>query len=472
MVKGRPQCLLLGAFCLAGRAASPGDAPSHWHQTSARQGPACNSAGKLPTPSTLPLSWRKRHSNRPDRACGLNHAEHTSHLVACALARMRASGKASMVAFGGSVTWGASVETSHGPWPTWPNLLAARFEASGGIEAMTVRNLAIRAAGAEAPALCTEPLLTIGHDGMPFSDRYGQSCGHSSSAPAEPVDIVGVEFSVNGINQLDLLLANVRRRYPNAIIVYVQHIRHYDIPLSEGEQGNGTCPLPDVLQKWLAQAPGALVFSMLTALQAHPMHESMRFYRADRLHLSATGHSAVADGVWEAIHAAAAHSSREASTSSCPVADLSPEADPDRHSRCWIWYTSGVVEGRGLSVAGSGWALRHVREEVTKFALQPTGEVVGEARPELELSFNITRTTDVYLAFMRDEASYGVVNVTLGRRAISIDGSPQGYGHGTLLNIQKVGRLRQLGRHRLGVLVIGDANRSRFAVCGLILRSV
>ena len=175
---------------------------------------------------------------------------------------------------------------------------------------------------------------------------------------------------------------------------------------------------------------------------------------------------------WAAIHAAAAHSSREASTSSCPVADLSPEADPDRHSRCWIWYTSGVIEGRGLSVAGSGWVLRHVREEVTKFALQPTGEVVGEARPELELSFNITRTTDVYLAFMRDEASYGVVNVTLGRRAISIDGSPQGYGHGTLLNIQKVGRLRHLGRHRLGVLVIGDANRSRFAVCGLILRSV
>ena len=48
---------------------------------------------------------------------------------------------------------------------------------------------------------------------------------------------------------------------------------------------------------------------------------------------------------------------------------------------------------------------------------------------------------------MRDEATYGVVNVTLGRRAISIDGSPQGYWHGTLLNIQKVG-LRHLGRHR------------------------
>ena len=48
---------------------------------------------------------------------------------------------------------------------------------------------------------------------------------------------------------------------------------------------------------------------------------------------------------------------------------------------------------------------------------------------------------------MRDEATYGVVNVTLGRRAISIDGSPRGYWHGTLLNIQKVG-LRHLARHR------------------------
>ena len=470
-MKGRPQCLLLGAFGLAGHAAAPDDAPSH--QTSARHSPACNSTGKLPTPSTLPQSWHKRHSNRPDRACKLNHAENTSRLVACALARMRASGKASMVAFGGSVTWGASVETSRGPWPTWPNLLAARFEASGGIKAMTVRNLAIRAAGAEAPALCTEPLLTIGHDGMPFSDQYGQSCGHSSNAPAEPVDIVGVEFSVNGINQLDLLLTNVRRLYPNAIIVYVQHVRHYDIPLSKEQQGNGTCPLPAVLQKWLAQAPGALLFSMRTALQVHPLHESMRFYRADRLHLSATGHTAVADGVWAAVHAAAAHRSQEPATSPCPVADSSPEVDPDRHSRCWIWYTSGVVEGRGLSVAGSGWDLRHVHDAATKFALEPTG-AVGTARPKLELSFNITRSTDVYLAFMRDEASYGVANVTLDHRAapISIDGSPPGYGHGTLLNIQKVGRLRHHGRHRLGVLVIGDANRSRFAVCGLILRSL
>jgi hypothetical protein len=114
-----------------------------------------------------------------------------------------------------------------------------------------------------------------------------------------------------------------------------------------------------------------------------------------------------------------------------------------------------------------------VHDAATKFALEPTG-AVGTARPKLELSFNITRSTDVYLAFMRDEASYGVANVTLDHRAapISIDGSPPGHGHGTLLNIQKVGRLRHHGRHRLGVLVIGDANRSRFAVCGLILRSL
>lgn len=107
-----------------------------------------------------------------------------------------------------------------------------------------MRNLAEGALhGAAVPALCTEPMLgrnwtSLGLSCIDLQCLHGRwGAGHERSwlvngthahrlrahPPAElfdrPVDIALVEFSINGIEYVDVLLRRLRARYPRALIL-------------------------------------------------------------------------------------------------------------------------------------------------------------------------------------------------------------------------------------------------------------
>lgn len=47
--------------------------------------------------------------------------------------------------------------------------------------------------------------------------------GAMSASDEENVDIIFLEYSINGIQRIHVLLRNLRKRYPEALIIYIQH---------------------------------------------------------------------------------------------------------------------------------------------------------------------------------------------------------------------------------------------------------
>lgn len=175
---------------------------------------------------------------------------------------------ASVVAFGGSMTVG---DPLHGVRVPYPVLLAQRLVAHGFAREVLVRNLAEGALhGAVVPALCCDEFLTSEHG---TAERLGynragterERTWHVNASAAvrvhdappallEPVDLVLLEFSVNGVQArraaepslapclprcaaraerrlpapsqfVDVLLRRLRARYPRALLLYVDHFR-------------------------------------------------------------------------------------------------------------------------------------------------------------------------------------------------------------------------------------------------------
>mmetsp|Transcript_19264 Transcript_19264/g.39366 ORF Transcript_19264/g.39366 Transcript_19264/m.39366 type:complete len:436 (-) Transcript_19264:965-2272(-) len=177
---------------------------------------------------------------------------------------------ASIVAFGGSMTAGDPRDIGHACADSeerlctstrgqpYPVLLARKLVEHGFAQAAYVRNLAESALhGAAVPALCIEKLLSRGTTRPSHScagtrcpgDRYGNGRVWWANAthvqnmrdepPAQlheqPVDIALIEFSINGIEYVDVLLRQLRARYPRAILVYVDHFRLTDWRLLKPE---------------------------------------------------------------------------------------------------------------------------------------------------------------------------------------------------------------------------------------------
>ena len=120
-----------------------------------------------------------------------------------------------VLSLGGSVTWGAEVVDRTGGAEdrsaAYPFLLASSLLPPNS----TVTNIAVRAAGADLPAMCLQSMVLEGHaeQNPSVADAHG---GHDID-----YDVVTIEYSINGIAKLDLLLHRLRRRYPRAIIVYI-----------------------------------------------------------------------------------------------------------------------------------------------------------------------------------------------------------------------------------------------------------
>ena len=115
----------------------------------------------------------------------LNRADaHTS----CAVQRMWTRRTASIVAFGGSVTWGGGLDNPANE--SWANVLATLLQQINVVDHAHVRNLAIRAHGSDAAATCFDNMLRPGSSGSPMDDVFGAAPSLTNHAvPPEPADI-------------------------------------------------------------------------------------------------------------------------------------------------------------------------------------------------------------------------------------------------------------------------------------------
>jgi CheY-like chemotaxis protein len=107
------------------------------------------------------------------------------------LTRIQIPRPINVLAFGGSVTWGATLENRHDAYP-W--LIGTPYVDH-------VDNMAMRATGADYPSLCLESIIP--------------------DVATKNYDVILFDFVMNGTDGFPLLLKRLRERYPDAIIIYV-----------------------------------------------------------------------------------------------------------------------------------------------------------------------------------------------------------------------------------------------------------
>ncbi len=98
-----------------------------------------------------------------------------------------------ILSLGGSVTHGVKLASKS---------LAYPFIISPSKSKSVVKNLACRATGSEYASRCLQSMI-------------------NSNDVDEKFDVILLEYSLNGIEQIDLLLRRLRDRYPSAIIIYI-----------------------------------------------------------------------------------------------------------------------------------------------------------------------------------------------------------------------------------------------------------
>jgi len=123
------------------------------------------------------------------------------------------SGALTIMSYGGSVTWGSQLQTDDLAWPV---LLGQKYE-SAGHKHVRIYNYAMRAKGSFEPGLC---LLDILRDAPPDTFNTGHRLVNNQSL-AGPPDVIVLEYSINGIGAIELLIMKLRLLYPQAQLVFL-----------------------------------------------------------------------------------------------------------------------------------------------------------------------------------------------------------------------------------------------------------
>uniref|UniRef100_A0A7S0NTF4 Uncharacterized protein n=1 Tax=Calcidiscus leptoporus TaxID=127549 RepID=A0A7S0NTF4_9EUKA len=416
----------------------------------------------------------------------LNRADaHTS----CAVQRMRTRRTASIVAFGGSVTWGAGLDNPVNE--SWANVLATLLQQINVVDHAHVRNLAIRAHGSEAAANCFDNMLRPGSSGSPVDDVFGAAPSLTNHAvPPEPADIVLFEFSINGQKDLDKLMRNLRRRYPDAIFLYVQHFALWaesslrDEPAARRKNflENATwsaswyspdlsmCPIrPDLQANF--KLFSVKLFSLRSTLRSLSPKQVSGYFAPDLHHLSRAGHALVAEGALQTIVRAAGcggpgcdkHRLGPDRADGCAASETA-EFHDTRASSCFLWYNSGKVDPK-LHLLRPGVELSRLEGAGTKYAFLISGDC-GLGPRQVGFAFRAAAGATVQIAFMRDGgAKYGEAKVTLDHAGTNlVQGGVDGFQH-HILTLQTIGVTRHNGTHHFWVEA-SSCNRS-FAVAGV-----
>mmetsp|Transcript_2258 Transcript_2258/g.2903 ORF Transcript_2258/g.2903 Transcript_2258/m.2903 type:complete len:414 (-) Transcript_2258:67-1308(-) len=181
---------------------------------------------------------------------------------------------------GGSVSWGANLKNQRKGY-SWRLNIKPEY---------TVNNLAIRATGSDYPSHCAESML-------------GQH---------NVYDVILLEFTLNGTEGLTLLLQRLRKRFPEAILIYIDvySLKHesidpktrltpHQLGLDESInwQWSAFKYKHDEFFVYLQKQMKAVGGYMLQLPRKYPPLKSLYMFSDDWHHLSPEGHMAIVRGV-------------------------------------------------------------------------------------------------------------------------------------------------------------------------------
>ncbi|KAI2491924.1 hypothetical protein MHU86_22633 [Fragilaria crotonensis] len=250
-----------------------------------------------------------QHAMMPSQHVSLTQSvdkNRNHHLEAQRLQKLLYSRNKNILTLGGSTTWGSKLDSRSSAYPYLiPTLLGPTWRSY---------NLAVRATDASYASQCIESMI---RDGI-------------QSAEDIEFDVILLEYSLNGLDGMPLLLKRLRRRFPKAVIVYVHlwslrmsvdnavtGVKPRDelsrgLPFKEADANINTM-LADPSAKW-AWAPkmkqdsediASSAEQQMHAIGGHiyrvPMPESLQiafdehWFGPDFHHLSSQGHAMVAE---------------------------------------------------------------------------------------------------------------------------------------------------------------------------------
>ena len=160
-----------------------------------------------------------------------------------------------ILVLGGSVTWGAVIKDRK---KAYQFLLES--------EGHKVFDLAIRATGSAFPAQCIESMLK---EKKAYDDDV-------------TVDVILMEYSINGHDAFELLLLRLKERYPDALFIYIDLYS-----LIHGQMNTSAEAMK------LTEDIGGIVYKFPRSERPEEKKEIATFFAGDHHHLSVLGHDLV-----------------------------------------------------------------------------------------------------------------------------------------------------------------------------------
>lgn len=471
-------------------------------------------------------------SSRGAGCAGMQGDTQLAHAGPCLRHLLGRKRQVVVAAFGGSVTRGP--DGGHaGGWmkqflsATYPVLLGAELVRRGLVDHAFVRNLGVSAVqNAAASALCMEGLVdgeASGRSTSVFESTQPRStwvnATHTTLSPAgdphesEPLDIVIVEFSLNGVGWVDVLLGKLRERYPRAAIVYLDTMRLHPFVTGSfakrtlGAAWSAAPACTEELGGWLRRTAAGFWSTRLEFVRRRMAYaEVASHYLSDKYHLNQKGHEMVAAGLVGALGLDAA--SRRPLTSRLPWARPSSRSSAEAgvgcaagraapnpraaaatgtsQGQCSLWYSSAAPSASVRPSRSAGWRYAKVSPRQAKYAWEligtpsqanPKGERLSNSTqrtPSAELTFTLHFPADgmtLHVAHMLDCCHYG-------QGLVMLDGAPFAWlprAHENmtthLLFTSRVGVVRRRGRHTLSFREVGPGARGgrQMRIGGLVI---
>lgn len=193
-----------------------------------------------------------------------------------------ATRKMKVVTFGGSTTYGAGLSSRD---LAYSQLLLRTTTLIGELLIDQSDNLAIRASSAVWPSYCLQSMIT------------------NAAGPDVAYDIILLEFSVNGITGLNLLLQRLRRRYPFSMILYVDLYSNRRPGWSNCV--GSTCRISSVKQNAmieLIRQYGGRIIDLPRPIDPSNYTSVLHWFQHDEHHLNEQGHAYIAQKIIEHLH--------------------------------------------------------------------------------------------------------------------------------------------------------------------------
>jgi hypothetical protein len=296
-----------------------------------------------------------------------------------------------VLSLGGSVTWGSGLDDRRDL--AYPSLL---LKDQNLIQRSD--NLAIRASSAVWPSQCLQTMI-----------RQDVKVPGTTENEEIEYDVILLEFSLNGLMGLQLLLHRIRRRYPNALLIYIDLYSNRR-PGFSNCIGSGCRMTPTRLRGLidLLNTVDAQMLQLPRPQDAQHWEEDYvkPFFARDFHHLSAVGHEWVANQVLQVI---SQHPSVGTTSNTMSHSGNHEKGDWLEGDLCFSWFKSGHVpqtnDASRLKLEGG---------TLNEFAkLKYAYEIPSHASIQLDTSSLLKGSAPLVLVYMTKQNLYPRVSISL-----------------------------------------------------------